>query len=268
MIDTASNAVVDTIALPHHPYGIAISADGSRAYVVDILSGAFWVIDTATNRVTATIEIAPPQVAARPMPAVAISPDGRTAYVTDQFDDTLLVIDTANNFVRTKIALHMYPASTGVTPDGRFVYVSGCAGPCTSGMIAVVDTRTYVISDSVPTGAPLGRIVVNPNGKFAYVPDGEELLVVDTQTNNVTKRISGCLGSEVTTTPNGAFVYVHGTRLAVVDVATNMVAATIPLPSGVSRFALRPDGAVGYFVSSDSLYVIDTRPQGPKAAAP
>jgi YVTN family beta-propeller protein len=258
VIDTASNSAVDAIAVPHHPAGIAISADGSRAYVTDYFSVAVAVIDTATKRVTATIEVGPARAAAM-KPAVAVTRDGLAAYVTNPGDDTLVVIDTAKSFVRARIALHMHPSDAAVTPDGRFVYVSGCAALCASGLIAVVDTHTYVISDSVPTARPLSHIAVNPNGKRAYASSDSELLVIETGTNNVVARIPGDLGSGVTLSADGAFVYAHGSRLAVVDAASNALAATIPLPSGVTSFALRPDAAVGYFVSSDGLYVIDTR---------
>jgi YVTN family beta-propeller protein len=266
VIDTASNSAVATIALPHHPAGIAISADGSRVYVADFFSEALWVLDPASNQVAATIDIGPAKSAAT-MPAVVVTRDGSAAYVTNPGDGTLMVIDTGKDFVRTRIALHMHPSGAAVTPDGRFVYVSGCAGLCSSGMIAVVDAHTYVISDSVPTPRPLSHIATNPNGKFAYASSGSELLVVETGTNNVVTQIPGELGSEVNITADGAFVYVHGSRLAVVDAASNAVAATIPLPSGVTSFALRPDAAVGYFASPDGLYVIDTRPPTLKAGA-
>jgi YVTN family beta-propeller protein len=267
VIDTANNAVANTITLPQHPVGIAISADGSRAYVADFSSTAVWAIDTVTNRLTATIEIGPPKAAASmPMPAVVVTRDGSAVYITNPGDDTLLVIDTANSFVRTRIALHMHPSGAAVTPDGGFVYVSGCPGLCSSGMITVVDTRMYVISDSVPTAWPLSHIAMNPNGEFAYASGGSALLVVDTRTNNVITQIPGEFGSEVNVTADGALVYVHGSRLAVVDAASNAVAATIPLPSGVTSFALRPDAALGYFAAPDGLYVIDTRPPSLKAA--
>jgi len=262
VIDTAGNSAVHSIPLPHHPAAIAISADGSHAYVADFFSAVFWVIDTAADRVTTTVDIGPTRVQVPAMPAVAASRDGSAAYVTNPSDNTLTVVDTADGFVRTRIALHMRPSGAAVTPDGRVVYVSGCAGLCTSGMIAVVDTRTYVISDSVPTSRPLSHIAVNPNGKFAYAPSGAELLVVDTHTNNVIAQIPGDLWSEVNTTADGARVYVHGSRLAVIDAASNTVAGTIPVPSGTTSFALRPDGAVGYFASPDGLYVIDTRLPG------
>jgi YVTN family beta-propeller protein len=259
VIDTASNSTLNSIPLPRNAAAIAISADGSHAYVADFFPAVFWVIDTAAGRVTTAVDIGPTKVQVPALPAVALSRDGTAAYVTNPSDNTLTVVDTAEGFVRTRIALHMRPSGAAVTPDGRGVYVSGCAALCTSGMITVVDTRTYVISDSVPTARPLLHIAVNPNGKFAYAPSGAELLVVDTQTNNVIAQIPGDLWSQVNTSADGARVYVHGSRLAVIDAASNTVAGTIPLPSGATSFALRPDGTVGYFASPDGLYVIDTR---------
>jgi YVTN family beta-propeller protein len=259
VIDTAGNSAVGSIPLPRNPAAIAISGDGSHAYVADFSSAVFWVIDTATDRVTATVDIGPTKVQVPATPAVAVSRDGTAAYITNPSDNTLTVVDMAGAFVRTRIALHMRPSGAAVTPDGSGVYVSGCAAFCTSGVLAVVDTRTYVISDSVPTSRPLSHIAVSPNGKFAYAPSGAGLLVVDTHTNNVIAQIPGDLWSEVNITADGARVYVHGSRLAVIDAASKTVAGTIPLPSGVGSFAMRPDGTVGYFASPDGLYVIDTR---------
>jgi YVTN family beta-propeller protein len=259
VIDTASNSEVNSIPLPRHPAAIAISADGSHAYVADFLSTVFWVIDTAADRVTATVDIGPTKAQVPAMPAVAVSRDGSSAYVTNPSDNTLIMVDTRKGFVRARIALHMRPSDAAVTPDGLGVYVSGCAALCTSGMIAVVDTRTYVVSDSVPTSRPLSHIAVSPNGKFAYAPSGAGLLVIDTHTNNLITQIPGDLWSEVNTSADGGRVYVHGSRLAVIDAASNTVAGTIPLPSGATSFAMRPDGVVGYFTLPDGLYVIDTR---------
>jgi YVTN family beta-propeller protein len=59
VIDTASNTVVATIPVGAFPEGVAITPDGTRAYVTNE-SNTVSVIDTATNTVVATIPVATP----------------------------------------------------------------------------------------------------------------------------------------------------------------------------------------------------------------
>jgi YVTN family beta-propeller protein len=63
VIDTATNTVVATIPVGVSPIGVAITPDGTRAYVTNegsnTVSGTVSVIDTATNTVVATIPVGP-----------------------------------------------------------------------------------------------------------------------------------------------------------------------------------------------------------------
>ena len=77
VIDTASNSVTATITIGNLPVGqtpgvllagIAISPDGTRAYVSNAVGNQIWAIDTASNQVVATI---PTAVISLPMPESA-----------------------------------------------------------------------------------------------------------------------------------------------------------------------------------------------------
>ena len=76
VIDTATNTVIATIPVGGQPWAVAVSPDGTRAYVTN-REGTVSVIDTATNTVTATIPVGPTAF------GVAVSPDGTRAYVTN-----------------------------------------------------------------------------------------------------------------------------------------------------------------------------------------
>src|SRR4029077_8815160 len=79
VIDTATNSVVATIPVGIDPVGVAITPDGTRAYVTNLFNSVS-VIDTVTNTVVATIPLGTNQ---NP-DWVAITPDGTRAYVTNQ----------------------------------------------------------------------------------------------------------------------------------------------------------------------------------------
>ena len=69
-----------------------------NAYITNTTSNNVSVIDTATNKVTATIPVGDfPD-------GVAVSPDGRRAYITNTGSGTVSVIDTATNKVIATIA--------------------------------------------------------------------------------------------------------------------------------------------------------------------
>ena len=61
VIDTSSNAVIANIQVGVQPYGVAISTDGTRAYVTDSgnisSSNSLWVIDVPSNTVIANLSV-------------------------------------------------------------------------------------------------------------------------------------------------------------------------------------------------------------------
>jgi YVTN family beta-propeller protein len=110
VIDTASNTVVATIGVRSFPLGVAITPDGSRAYVVNRGSNNASVIDTATNTVVGTVA-----VGSRPF-GVAITPDGSRAYVANRFSNNVSVIATATNTVVATVAVGSDPMGLAITP--------------------------------------------------------------------------------------------------------------------------------------------------------
>ncbi len=66
VIDTATNKVVATVKVGTEPYGVSVTPDGTKAYIVNFDSSSFLprsandnvsVIDTATNKVIATVNV-------------------------------------------------------------------------------------------------------------------------------------------------------------------------------------------------------------------
>ena len=83
VIDTRTNTLVTFISVGASPTGVAITPDGTRAYVAnDSFSGSVSVIDTTSNTVVATIA-----VGGYPG-GIAITPDGTRAYVTNSYSNS------------------------------------------------------------------------------------------------------------------------------------------------------------------------------------
>jgi YVTN family beta-propeller protein len=79
VINTASGAVSGPISVGAGPVAIALTPDGSRAYVANSGSNTVSVITTANNTVTGS----PIPVGFTPV-AIAITPDGTHAYVANE----------------------------------------------------------------------------------------------------------------------------------------------------------------------------------------
>jgi YVTN family beta-propeller protein len=86
VIGVASGTVTSTIPVGQNPAGVAVTPDGSTAYVTNLNSSTVSVIGVASGTVTSTIT-----VGKRPS-GVAFTPDGSTAYVTNNDSSTVSVI--------------------------------------------------------------------------------------------------------------------------------------------------------------------------------
>ena len=115
------------------PGDVAISRDGTRAYVSNGASNSISVIDTATDSVFDTI-----QVGDTPS-NLAVTPDGKFLYVMIAIG-TVQVVDTAQRTIVANIPV----GGTGdiaITPDGARAYVA-------AGLVVVIDTATNVVIHS------------------------------------------------------------------------------------------------------------------------
>ncbi|MEV4329143.1 YncE family protein, partial [Streptomyces sp. NPDC049597] len=175
--DTATNTVITTVPVGDAPTEVAVTPDGTRAYVVNSDSDNVSVIDTATNTVITTVPVgdAPTEV--------AVTPDGTRAYVTNSGSDNVSVIDTATNTVVDTVTVGDAPSGIAVTPDGSRVYVANFD----SNDVSVIDTATNTVITTVPVGVNADDVAVTPDGSRVYVTNfgSNDVSVIDTATNTV-----------------------------------------------------------------------------------
>jgi YVTN family beta-propeller protein len=214
-----------------------------------------WVVDTARNRVTATIRVG------NGPEGVAMTPDGRTVYVANYDSKTVSVIDTARNRVTATIPVSAEPEIAAVTPDGRTVYGSGTvhvAGP--SFGVFVIATATNTVTATIPAEDAVG-VAVSPDGRMLYVTHMGKapISVIDTATNKVTATIPFQEATDIAVSPDGRTLYTGDSSagLVVIATATNTVTH---LPIAADRVAVSADGRKVYAVEHESptIAVIDT----------
>jgi YVTN family beta-propeller protein len=254
VIDTATNAVVATIEY-QADHGmiaaIAVNPAGTRLYVTDQWREGVTVIDTSMNTVITTVPTGYHAF------GITVNPEGTRVYATSPDDDRVSVIDAVTNTLVANIPIdNPYthpPVSAGdfsanpggivVDPTGTRVYVangwlSDQAGG--NGHMTVIDAASNTILVNVPAGPTIGSrgIAINPEGTRLYLGSGA---VIDTASNSATGALASS-ASELAINPAGTRIYaVQQTPpgLLVVDAATGVVIATIPLegsPVAIGRF--------------------------------
>jgi YVTN family beta-propeller protein len=165
VIDTETNTVVATVPVGDFPRGVAITPDGTRAYVTITrgINGMVSVIDTVTNTVVATVPMAREN---HPL-GVAITPDGTYAYVANGVGlgglGTVSAISTATNTVVASLRVDSEPLGVAITPDGTHAYVANSNQDTSfTGVMSVIDTETNTVVATVPVGRLASGVAITP----------------------------------------------------------------------------------------------------------
>jgi YVTN family beta-propeller protein len=262
---------------------VSITGAEQFAYVVngagpEGTGGSFSVIDTATNKIIATV---PGNLEG---PGVAVNPTGTKVYITNIGKNTVSIIDTATNKVVVTTKVGNGPSGVAVTPDGKKVYVANG----NSNTLSVIDAATNKVVVTTKVGNGPSGVAVTPDGKKVYVANGNSntLSVIDTATNKLvatTKVGSGPSG--VAVTPDGKKVYVANSEsgsisdngvikdgtVSVIDTVTDKVTATVTVgssfydngPENPCEVAVTPNGKKVYVtcdggIANCIVSVIDT----------
>jgi YVTN family beta-propeller protein len=223
VIDTGTDRVTGSVPLGDTGAdAIAVTPDGTRAYVANPGPGSVSVINTSTNKVEATVPV--PNAT-----AIAISPSGTVAYVTEFSGNALATINIPSNSLGPTVPVGTHPSAVAVSPDGTRVYVANQG----SDDVSVIDTRTDKVVATFTAGKFPQGIAVTPNGSTLYVANfgANNVWAVDAATGKREAVIpAGTWPWAVAVDPNGAVAYVANERSAdvtAIDTATNAVLATI-----------------------------------------
>ncbi|MFC0435272.1 DUF11 domain-containing protein [Kutzneria buriramensis] len=187
----------------------AATASGYNAYVTDSRQNQVYVIDTATNAITATIPVG---MSPR---GVAVTPDGSRVYVTDHGSQQVSVIDPAASAVIATISVPGAPNFVAVSPDGRKAYVSNDG----TNQLDVIDTASNTVTNTIQLGSvAAGVTVLTPDGKFVFVAatGANTVYKIDTGTGSVVSAITTPRPSALAISPDSA-------ELAAVDIFDNTV---------------------------------------------
>jgi YVTN family beta-propeller protein len=157
VIDLLTLTVGQTIkaGIGEGPRGVAITPDGSFAYVANLNSGFISVIDTHSNSV-----VAPQIPAAVGADQIAISPDGGTGYVTDYASRTISTFDVPANTPGPVIpAAGLRPSFIAVSPDGGSMFFSSYE----PSRLYRVSTQGNIVGQPVTVGEGAAGVAIVPD---------------------------------------------------------------------------------------------------------
>jgi YVTN family beta-propeller protein len=260
--EVAIPALGATIPVGATPGFVAVSPNGRHAYIANRDAQTITVLDSAVDKVTATIPIpaGPPQF-------LAFAPGGGTLYVTIFNDQRTIhaidVINTASNTVVATVPQPARPFLPAVTPDGKRLFVPNHD----IAAVSVIDTDTNKVVAQVTVPPNPHWVAFSRDGSRAYTADHESnvVSVIDTTTLKVLATIPvGTSPHSIAVHPNLPLVanvnYDAGT-VSVIDTTTDQVVATIPVGRNPQNIAWAPDGRFAYVVNqgSNTVSVIDAR---------
>jgi YVTN family beta-propeller protein len=218
-------------------HGLGYSPDGTTLAVVSVASNSITLIETATNKVKATIYVG------RSPHEAFFTPDGHELWVTVRGEDYVSMIDPVQMKEIRRIPMANGPGMTMFGPDGHYAFVCSSFTP----ELAVIDAASHQIIRRLPQASPFcPNIAVSPEndevwitlkdiGKvqvFSAQPPFEQKALLDT--GPITNHVN------FVNNRNGKFAYVTIGGLNEVKVfrrgATPELAATIPvgsLPHGI-----------------------------------
>src|SRR5262245_48444222 len=243
------------------------AAGAPKAYVGLFKDDAVAVIDTAQNKVTATISVP------KGPHGLVITPDGRKVYVSSDGASTVSVIDTVNDRVMATIEVGANPHGLAVSGDGRRVLALGWG----TNRALVIDTATDRVIAEVPVAQPHNG-TLSRDGSSAWVGAQQQgataLVRLDLVAGKETARVA------LDKTPRGLELSPDGTHVVftlagidsiqMLDTASNQIVAQIPVGASPHYAPFTPDGrwALAVVQGPGELAILDTATSTVAAAIP
>jgi len=233
--------------------GLEFVGDGSRIYAPGFEADCIFVIDVATQLLSAFIPLT--DYAIRQPEKLLINSDGSTLYTVNIASQapSISIVDTASGKVDTKFYLETdnscFSQATSITlsTDDTTIYIS--TGNC----LLTFDTASSSFTNSIPINISSGiirDIVFHPDGNSIYIIDsGGVVSVVDRTSFDVVSTVRAVEeGHNIKVSPDGTRIYVTGYRqYAAIDTLTNTVVASdiVHVGGTTEQFSAYRDRLIG-----------------------
>jgi YVTN family beta-propeller protein len=234
-------------------HGLAVTADGTRAYVTGGKDRLFEVDIAANGKFTFSREINLADGGKETNPlGVALTPDGRRAVVARSIANDAVIVELAAGRIEARVPLGVCPYSVAVSKDGRLAFVSNYGGSRpvkgqkterSAGAAVAVDARSIPLSGTVSVidlavpprqtrqirvGLHPSEVLMSPDGRRIYVSNvgGDSVSVIDSTECRVIETLNTKPDRSLPwgSLPDGLALSEDGQTLYVADAGINAVA--------------------------------------------
>lgn len=284
------NTKIAEVAVGTEPNGVALSPDGTRAYVANTVSGTVTVLALSRSNPGYGALVTQVPVGTEPY-GLALTPAGRKLYVANARSNSVSVIDTAaNQVIRTITDVGIEPRGIAITNTGgddtqETVVVTQFLSLPVSGKVDGSDDAKAgaVTLISAASDTVIGQVTVNPLADVGFKAAGDALKHIappatpapedfkftvgayPNQLNNVAVRGHFAFLPNTGAAPNGPVRFDVNTEslLSVIDLnakadagqTINMHQAVGKQTNPAKRFITQP-WAIAFKHLSDEAYVI------------
>jgi YVTN family beta-propeller protein len=134
---------VTAIPVGKGPEGFDLSPDGREVWAANSGDGTVSVIDVASKKVTATLDMKTKRTN-----RLKFTPDGKLVVISDDGGGEVVFVDAATRKERKRLKVGKGPEGTLVQPDGAKAYVA-LSG---ENAVAVIDLKTLEVTGKIATG--------------------------------------------------------------------------------------------------------------------
>lgn len=240
----------------NYPAHIAITRDGTQAYVTNYPNDTLSIVSVPTGSVLDTVTL-PDQ----PL-ELLFSPDGTKAYILSIEGKTVSVLSTDTRRITGSMALPLEPEAAAITPDGKKIFVVDHL----STSLAVLSTELNAVSARITVGKRPVAVTMSPDGTRVYISnfESDSISVISTALDTLLATVNVGDGPySVAFSADGTKAYVGnslGNSVSVIDVASSTVRSTINVGEEPMHVATAPDGMSVYVANNnaDTVSVIST----------
>jgi YVTN family beta-propeller protein len=176
VVDLETLKQVAEIKVGGKPAGIALSPDGTRAYVAAPDSREVVAVDTAKRTVVLRAAIGQGPL------GIAVNPKSGVVYVADWYEHRLYALDPASLAIVGSVATGQSPSGVAVTADGNRILTADRD----SNQVSLIDAATLKVTGTIATGERPFGVTIDDEAGRAYTANvaSNSITVLDLKTSS------------------------------------------------------------------------------------
>lgn len=195
VLDTAQGAMVSVVPIGVRPFDVLVRGDGRQVFTLDHDSYTVTVVDPLTLQ-TRTLAVAPLGNGAFDKPHYAAQDSAGQLWLPYQGQTLVRLDPNSGEFTTTPLTADTHQHGVAFTPDGRTLLIvgTGAAGGARGGPSLTLVDRQTLTEAVLPLARPHEKVIVSPDGRWAYLTGGyllaggwDGLTVVDLQSRAMTE---------------------------------------------------------------------------------